>query len=246
MTDRPLTSADESAHRAEPHPDWEEWWYFDFAHPDASVAGYARLALRPGDGVAWWWSAVVGRDLPFVLVRDHEVPLPRAGTLEVRSTGLWTGPVCETPFDHWSLGLEAFGVGLADPLDAYGDERGDLVPLGFDLEWEATEPPGTLAGDRLTAYEQRCTVHGDVLVGSERLGVDGSGRREHGWGRRDWSQPDRAAAPAVDDRGLITGVEVVAHAPLQVPPSRLARALCRVGGELVWLEKLQPASMAMG
>ena len=52
-----------------------------------------------------------------VAVRDHEVPLPRTG-LEVRADGLWGELVCETPLEHWSIGLEAFGLGYDDPADA--------------------------------------------------------------------------------------------------------------------------------
>ena len=39
---------------------------------------------------------------------------PRQG-LEVRADGLWGELMCETPLEHWSYGLEAFGVALDDP-----------------------------------------------------------------------------------------------------------------------------------
>ena len=48
-----------------------------------------------------------------VVVRDHEVPLPRQG-LEVRAEGLWCELWCETPLEHWTYGLEAFAVQLDD------------------------------------------------------------------------------------------------------------------------------------
>ena len=35
--------------------------------------------------------------------------------------------VCETPNDHWSVNLEAFGVALDDPAEAYRGERGDRI-----------------------------------------------------------------------------------------------------------------------
>src|SRR5262245_20022822 len=121
----------EGAHRPGPEAGWEESWYFDFATGEGIgegiVAGYARLGLRPGEGVAWWWTAVVGHDLPFVLVRDHEVEPPKPGTLEIRAPGLWAEPVCETAFEHWSVGLEAMAVALDDPTEAYRGERGDPV-----------------------------------------------------------------------------------------------------------------------
>jgi hypothetical protein len=38
----------------------------------------------------------------------------------------------------------------------------------------------------LPRYEQACTVQGEVLVGDERIQVDGFGERDHSWGHRDW------------------------------------------------------------
>ena len=181
--------ADERRHTPAAGSDWEESWYFDFLAVDGSAAGFARLGLRPADGRAWWWTAVTGRDRPLVLVRDHDVDPPRGGSLEIRASGLWAEPVCETPLDHWSLGLEALAVALGDPSDAYTSERGDPVPLGLDLEWEATDGPvpWPVADSHEGRYGQACEVHGEVLVGRERLAVAGFGAREHTWGRRDWS-----------------------------------------------------------
>jgi len=67
---------DEGRHRPGPGRLWEESYAFDFAAGDGSLGGYVRLGLRPADGVAWYWAAVVGPDRPLVLVRDHDVPLP--------------------------------------------------------------------------------------------------------------------------------------------------------------------------
>jgi hypothetical protein len=123
-----------------------------------------------------------------VLVRDHDVPLPRGRSLEVRTTGLWADHTCETPLEHWTVGVEAFGVSLDDPREAFGGERGDPCPLGLDLEWEtmAGDGTGSTAPDVGSGYEQPCTVHGEVLVGSERIDLDGFGWRSHWWGDRDW------------------------------------------------------------
>jgi len=200
MTDR----SDEGRHQAGAGPHWEESFAFDFAASDGSVGGYVRLGFRPAERVAWYWAAFVstssgraGRGHPhpaLVLVRDHDVPLPRGRTLEVRTSGLWADHTCETPLEHWTVGVEAFGVALDDPREAFRGERGDLCPLGFDLEWEATEParPGDEQGydqgyDQ--GYGQACTVHGEVLVGTERLELDGVGWRCHRWGNRDWWAP---------------------------------------------------------
>jgi hypothetical protein len=170
--------ADERRHSPGPDAGWEESWYFDFVSGDGDLGGFVRLVLRPGEVRAWYWAYLVGRGRAVVAVRDHDVELPRGPALEVRSAGLWAEVTCETPLDHWSMGLEAFGVALDDPTEAWRGERGDPVALGLDMEWEATGRPGAVPG----GYAQPSVVHGEVLVGSERLDVDGRGWRTHLWG----------------------------------------------------------------
>lgn len=85
----------------------------------------------------------------WLVVRDDDAPAPVDGT--IRTHGLWLSLTCETPGEHWSVGLEAFALAVDDPDEV----RGDLVPLGLDIEWEA---PGR--------------VHGEVLVGDERREVE--------------------------------------------------------------------------
>lgn len=254
-----LSPADERRHPPGREPGWEEAWYFDFVQAGASgtVGGYVRLALHPATGRVWYWAVVAGDRRPLVAVRDHDVAPPSGRGLEVRGSGLWSDLVCETPLDHWTVGLEAFGVAYDDPLDAWGDERGDHVGLGFDLEWDgvaACHPGPDGAG-----YQQACAVSGDVLVGPERFSIDGFGIRSHAWGPRVWSGSHRCWAGGrlddgtavagtvqgqvtteVDAQGLPRGdtFEVgdlalaatpLAHSPVLIPegPARLARALCR-------------------
>ena len=231
---------DERRHRPPAGGDqasWEESWSFELALPDASFGAFLRLALHPG-GPAWFWAAVVGTERPLVAVRDHEVPPPRSG-LEVRTSGLWSDLVCETPLEHWTVGLEAFALAYDDPYEAWRDERGERVALGFDLEWEVDGDAGppTVAGGE--GYSQPCRVSGDVLVGAERLAVDGAGFRYHEWGPRDWWGSARSwAAGHLSDGTSLSGtssdVELVpvAAAPFLIPgrgasPGRLARHLCR-------------------
>lgn len=250
-----MRPADEGRHPPAAEPGWEEAWSFDWAAPDASVGGAVRLALHPHDGVAWYWGCVVGEGRRPAMVVDHDVRVPAGRSLEIRAEGLWADHVCETPFDHWTLGAEAFAVALDDPLDAWGQAWGDRVPFGIDLEWEtdgATRPgPG--------GYAMPCRVTGRVIVGDEHVEVDGSGWRSHTWGGSDrWSTPWWSLAARVDggpdlwgtgpladpapglpgpDRltvdGGVVAVEPVAFAPVLVagPGGRrslLARALCRV------------------
>ena len=163
---------------------WNESWYFDFAAADGSLGGYVRVGLYPKLGTTWYWAYLVGEGRPLIAVRDHEVPLPKGDSLEVRAEGLWADTVCETPNEHWSVNLEAFAVALDDPAEAYRSERGDRVGFGLDLEWVEAAPAQMSTG--LPRYEQACAVQGEVLVGDERIQVDGFGERDHSWGHRDW------------------------------------------------------------
>ena len=238
-----IAPGDERRHPAGGGRAWEESWYLDFVSADGSLGGYVRLALRPGEGTAWFWAGMVGGGPKLVTLRDHEVPPPSGRGLEVRASGLWTELVCETPLDHWSVGLEAFGVALDDPLEAWGRERGDPWALGLDVEWEGTGPCEPWP----SGYWQPCLVHGVVLVGAEHFELDGSGMRLHLWGDAlpgGWAAgrlgDGRSFAVAgveadCDDDGLLRTVAAgdvtgtaVAAAPVLIPGAgRLARALCR-------------------
>jgi len=182
-------AADELRHAPAADQLWNESWYFDFAAADGSIGGYVRLGLYPnlrgeGRGVAWYWAYLVGDAVGTLMVRHHEAALPKDPGFEIREDGLWSVQYCETALEHWTIGLETFAVSLDDPADAYRGERGDKVPLGFDLEWEAVAPAYDYPG--VTRYEQSCRVTGEILVGSDRIDFDGPGQRDHSWGVRDW------------------------------------------------------------
>ncbi|MBK5287453.1 MAG: hypothetical protein JJE46_03190 [Acidimicrobiia bacterium] len=116
-----------------------------------SIAGRIELAI-PATGPARYEAVFSGPDVGtgFLVVRDHEVPRPRGTVIELRADGLWTEWTCETREEHWSFGLEAFGLRVEDP----GAEIGDRVPVGYDLEWETPDH-----------------VHGEVLIGRDHLSV---------------------------------------------------------------------------
>lgn len=204
--------ADEGRHAPGPERNWEESFWFDFVADDDGLAGFVRLALWPRRAKAWSWAALVGEGRRYILVRDEDVPLPRGTTTEIRTEGLWSSLECEVPLDHWTVGLEAFGVALDDPADAWSGERGERIGLGFDLEWEAVAP----AVDDKGGYRQACEVHGEILVGpSERLPFGGRGGRAHRWGR---AEPF-GVAPGVTEAGEVE--EVRYRAPLMVGDRRV-------------------------
>ena len=102
-----------------------------------------------------------------LVVDDDEHAAPRPGSVEtIRADGLWAELVCETPGEHWSFGLEAFGLIVDDPADTVGER----VPVGFDLEFEfdgsAPSPDGVITG----------SVRGEVLVERATYPVDTPGR----------------------------------------------------------------------
>lgn len=191
MAPRP---ADEHPH--EPGGDgWSETWSFDLASADGDLGGWVAFT-RFADH-AWYHAMLAGPRRQLLAVLDHHVPF-RSNPLEVRTTGLWADHVCETPLDHWTLGLETFALGVDDPLELHGRQHGDAVALGFDLEWE-TDGPILDAREAAGAsgYEMACRVHGEVLVGRDVIDFDGVGSRAHRWGPLDW---------AADDGWHLTGV----------------------------------------
>lgn len=192
-----ITPGDDRPHVVGSGELWSESWYLDFAREDGpgargvpdATGGFVVLSLYPNLGRAWWWAYLLTAD-GLLAVRDHEVPLPRVG-LEIRAEGLWADLTCETPLEHWSVGLEAFGVGLDDPTEAWRGEWGERLPLGLDLEWELTGPPveGGAPGPPEGAeggYAQPGAVRGEILVGNERFSFDGAGLRARRWGPADW------------------------------------------------------------
>jgi hypothetical protein len=175
-----------------PHPlagdGWSESWSFDLASADGELGAW--VAFTRFDDHAWYQAMLAGPHRQLLAVLDHQVPF-RSNPLEVRTTGLWADHVCETPFDHWTLGLETFALGVDDPLELHGRQHGDTVALGLDLEWETDGPvlePPDAAG--VTGYELACRVHGEVLVGRDVIDFEGVGTRSHRWGPLHWASDD--------------------------------------------------------
>lgn len=178
---------DERRHRHDDTELWNESYYFDWFTEDLSLGGYVRIGFYPNLGRVWYWACLVGPDRPLVTVIEHDVPMPRSETsLELRHDGLWADHVVEEPNEHMSINLEAFAVSLDDPAETYRDLRGERVPFGFELDFFTDG--GTYQWPPITPrYEIPCRVHGEVLVGDERIPFDGWGQRDHSWGAaRDW------------------------------------------------------------
>lgn len=108
------------------------------------------------------WSMLVARPDHVLLVHDDALRLPSRGSREVRGPGLWADVHRHDP-GRWQVNFE--GVTLAlDPADVARNEVGDLVPVEFEFEWEAT-------GD-LVGLVQPCMVDGEMAIGDGHLTLE--------------------------------------------------------------------------
>jgi hypothetical protein len=244
---------DERPHRPDsPGPELCDTWSFDFWLPDVALAGIVELTWFPAAGRAVYAACIGGPAQPYVLVATESVPMEvPSGALEFRHEEIWAQHVCETPLDHWTVGLEAYGVALDDPYDAFERPWGERTGLGYDVEWEAAGPAEELAPG---SYRQPCVVSGEVLVGhDEHPAAAGWGWRRHRWGpwvepatgwTAFWSSDGSAplsAPPAVD-----LAASVIARAPIAAAmPSggvwREERSFVATGTATGWIGRPRPA-----
>jgi hypothetical protein len=132
-------------------------WSFAFADDDQGITGSLQLVVE--DARASFRAQVVVPDVGVVVVHDDALTPPRRDdVVVVRAEGLWAELLCETPGQHWSIGLEAFGVRFDSEAEAAASDRGERIPLGFDVEWETPD-----------------RVVGEVLVGRRRWDLTATG-----------------------------------------------------------------------
>ena len=133
-------------------------WRLELAGADGT-RGSVELEI-PETGQARYELHLSGPELGdgVIVVRDDDVNPPRGRLLEIRADGLWAEFVCETPGEHWGFGLEAFGLRFEDEAEAARSDIGERIAVGLDLEWEIPN-----------------VVHGELLVGRERVAFEGTG-----------------------------------------------------------------------
>lgn len=166
-----MTPTDEAAHPGAVHEAWE-------LAIGGAVPGVVRLVLGGG-------RAAVLVDLDVgdgrLVVADEDVAPPRQG-LDLRADGLWTSLCCETPFEHWTFGLEAFGLRLDAPPPVgvrWSDLVGERLAVGYDLEWEATGPAVPMPDG--PGYRIPGRVTGEVQTVHARWAIDAPGDWSHWW-----------------------------------------------------------------
>lgn len=166
-----LTNADELRH---PDVAVEAWWWWAW-NADATVGLFAGLELR---GRRFdYWAGLVRTDEPYLYVEELDGTGLRDG-LEIKPPEMWADHVCDVPFAQWSVGNEAHGVLLDDPLSAITKPYGTPVPVTFDIEWYASSSATEVTG----GYEQPGEVDAQVELTEGLLSFEGPAHRVHVWG----------------------------------------------------------------
>jgi len=144
----------------------------EFVAADLSLAGLLRLDIRrPARATRFLASILRPGDDP-VTVLDYDLPLA-VGAFEFRSSGVWVEFCCEEPLDHWTVGLEAFGLALPPGELVTPDSYGDRVPIGLDLDLETSNAPD---GDS-RGFSMEIGVSGEVLIADQSYEIDATGTR---------------------------------------------------------------------
>jgi hypothetical protein len=138
-----------------------------------------QVSVHPATGSASFQATVVEVGRAPVVLAESDLGIPPRGW-ELRGSGLWVDHVLETPYRHWSYGLEAFALAIDDPRELLGAGLGERIPLGWELEFECDQEP---EGAGPTGYRQIGEGHGLLLIGRRRLEIEGPACRSHRWGR---------------------------------------------------------------
>lgn len=172
----------------------------EFVADDRSLAGLVRLDVRPAAGATRFLASVLrpGREPVTVLV--HDLPLA-VSAFEFRAPGVWVEFGCETPLDHWTIGLEAFGLAVPADEVVTPESFGERVPIGLDLDLDTVGAP---VGD-VASFAIDVRVHGEVLIDDAAYEIEATGVRRRA------RHPLRT--PTIPDAGPLLGELAVAWPP---------------------------------
>ena len=172
MTDPQFAPSDEGRHDDAPV---EAWWWWGAA-ADGRSGLYVGFELR---GSRFdYWAGLVREGMPYLYIEELDGTGLRSG-LEIKPPQMWADHQCDVAFRQWSLGNEAHGVLLDDPLEAWRRARGDPVPVTFDVEWYAAGDVESIAG----GYRQDGEVDARIELTEGVLAIEGPAERVHVWGR---------------------------------------------------------------
>ena len=161
-----------------PHDGLVDEWVFAVWVPDASlgiVSGHRLFNHH-----SWYWAAMVETGRPLMHLTEWEVVVRAFDPFIVKAPEMWAEHQLDAPMEQWSIGNEAYFVGLDDPEEALGRAYGTPTPVAMDLEWYATGGPTEIAN----GYEQPGVVHGEIeLMHRPNLElVEVPGHRWRRWG----------------------------------------------------------------
>jgi len=165
------TNADELRH---PGAAVEAWWWWGW-NPEATVGVFVGFELR---GTRFdYWAGLVRSGEPYLYVEELDGTGLRDG-LEIKPPEMWAGHTCDLPFRQWSVGNEAHGVLLDDPLTAMVKPFGTLAGATFDVEWYAAGEPSEIP----LGYEQAGEVDAQIELIDGVVAFAGPAHRVHVWG----------------------------------------------------------------
>jgi hypothetical protein len=165
----------------------EAWWWWG-ADAAGTTGLFVGLELH---GTSFdYWAGLVRTGEPYLYVDELEGRGLRAG-LEIKPAQMWADHVCDVPMRQWSLGNEAHGVLLDDPMEATARAFGEVVPVTFDVEWYGDQVPHVLDGlvPGANGYSQVGEVDAQIELTEGVLELRGPASRLHVWGA-----PHRPAA----------------------------------------------------
>lgn len=141
---------------------------------------------------AWFWAVLCRATADTVGVIELDIELPRSPSLEIRASGLWAEIGIQTPGEHLSVDLEAFGLAVDEADTLIGDALGIRVPVGLDVEWHRSSPCEQIEG----GVRVGARVEGEILVGPESIELSrhASGSWVHRGGEGPWCGPTEVAA----------------------------------------------------
>lgn len=168
----------------------------DDGEPD--VAWFVGLELR---GRRFdYWAGLARTGHRYLYVEELDSTGLREG-LEVKPPEMWAGHDCDLPFRQWSLGNEAHGVLVDDPMSVLRRPFGDLAPVAFDIEWYSTAEPISLeAAPGSDGYRQSGEFDARIETADGVLEVVGQSARVHVWGSP--YRPPFDSVPAAAGRSL--------------------------------------------
>jgi hypothetical protein len=168
----------------------DRWWetetsWFSFHHPQRRLGGWFYTMVRPNIGTvaggAWVW--------------DHTAHLP----WEVLYSANYSALQLPAGLDLANATLpNGVSIRAVEPTMSYelGYDDGELFRAALRFDGVMPPEPLTAVGSTFGSahhFDQLGRVHGQIVVGGERIDIDCIGMRDRTWGPRPEHRPRQAA-----------------------------------------------------